>query len=282
MGNARDVTSAGAPSAQVEKTRVVAAGRRVVVRRRRAASTPPASPPVLLVHALAASWRWWRPVLPHLGRGREILLPDLPGFGGSPGLPCPIPDQARILAATLDHLGIAAAHVVGHSMGGAVSAELAARYPERVVSLVLVDSAGWPFRAFPHYLGRLAQPWSWCRPSFIPTLVSDVIRTRPLRLAVGIRRLLVYDIRPALPAIAVPTLVVWGEKDRLLPSEAGRDIARSIPGARLETLRGAGHIVPADRPAELARLLEDFWGRVSNRIPETRGAWTGARPAGAP
>lgn len=284
MGHARGLIldSAGDAAPRLEKTRVVAAGRALVLRRSRAAPSSAAGPPILLLHALAASWRWWRPVLAHLGRGREILVPDLPGFGGSPGLPPPIPDQAGSIAATLDLLDIPGAHVVGHSMGGAVAAELAARRPERVRSLVLVDTAGWPIRIFPRYLARLAQPWSWCRPSFLPILVSDVVGTGPVRIAVGARRLLTYDIRPALPAITAPTLVVWGERDRLLPPEMGRDLARRIPGAGFHIVPGAGHIVPTDRPAELARLLEEFWGGLSSRTPESRAASRGERRGDAP
>lgn len=245
----------------IERLVVTIGGRRVVLHRRRA--TVPDDAPALLLHALAGSWRWWRPTLRHLDRGRTILVPDRPGFGRSGGLPLAPADEADLLAGLLERLDAGARwHVAGHSMGGSVAAEFAARHPRRVASLALVDAAGWPTRLWPRYLGRLAQPWSWCRPGFLPTLVGDVLRTRPLRLAAGIRHAVAYDIRPALRAVRSPACVVWGARDRLLGPEQGRAIAESIGARRYEEMDGAGHIVPADRPAELAAILEEFWRTV--------------------
>ena len=240
-----------------------AGDRRIVLRRRPA---PPGPAPALLLHALAGSWRWWRDAVVHLSPGREILVPDRPGFGESSGLPLAPPEEADLFARALVDAGVAASappwHVVGHSMGGAVAAELAARHPHLIASLTLIDAAGWPTPYFRRYAGRLARPWSWCRLAFVPTLVGDVLRTRPLRLTTGIRRILAYDLRPALSRIEAPAFVVWGERDRLFPPEQGRAIAESLEHARWEVVSGAGHIVPADRPAILARLLDDFWGNV--------------------
>jgi pimeloyl-ACP methyl ester carboxylesterase len=233
---------------------------RCVVRRR-----PPApgasGATALFLHALGGSWRWWRFLLPHLPRDRELLLPDLPGFGASGGLPAPIPEEADRVARALDALGVPAVHVVGLSMGGAVAAELAARHADRVRSLALVDAAGWPVPYFPRYLGRIARPWSWCRPRFLPTLVTDVLRTGPRRLALGARHVVRYDIRPAAAAARVPALVLWGQRDRLLPPEVGRALAASLH-ARFELVPRAGHIVPGDRPDECARRLAAFWDDV--------------------
>lgn len=242
-------------SERLDRFELRADGRRLIVRRRTGAG-----PPILLLHALAASWRWWRPTLPHLDPGRELLLPDRPGFGASPGFPLAPAAEARLLAEALEQIGVYRMHVVGHSMGGTVAAELAARYPQRVKSLALIDSAGWPTPYVPRYLGRLARPWSWCRLRFLPVLVTDVVRTRPLRLAVGIRRVTAYDIRPALRELEAPTCIVWGERDRLFLPEQGRAMADLVANARWRPIAGAGHIVPADRPAELASVLEGFWG----------------------
>ncbi len=246
---------------ELERIDVRAAGHRVVFRRR-APSGERSRMPAVLLHALAGSWRWWRGVAAHLDRERELWLPDLPGFGASSGRPAGPGADAAIVAEALERLGAGRVHVAGHSLGGAVAAELAARFPACVGSLTLVDAAGWPSPLFPRYLGRLAQPWSWCRPGFLPTLVSDVVRTRPDRLAAAIRHLLGYDIRPALRSVAAPACVVWGERDRLLPPAQGKEMARILGGARFERVAGAGHIVPGDRPAELARILDEFWGDV--------------------
>lgn len=255
MGAARGVTS------ELSRIDLQAGDRRIVVRRR---PGPPGRASALLLHALAGSWRWWRDAVAHLSPEREILVPDRPGFGGSSGLPLTPAEEADLFAAALAAAGVTASpppwHVVGHSMGGAVAAELAARHPSLVASLTLIDAAGWPTPYLRRYANRLARPWSWCRLGFIPVLVGDVLRTRPLRLATGIRRIVEYDLRPALSGIAVPVCVVWGERDRLFPPEQGRAIAESLPNARWEVVSGAGHIVPADRPAALARVLDDFWG----------------------
>lgn len=241
-------------SGPLDRLELRADGRRLVARRRIGSG-----PPVVLLHALAGSWRWWAWTLPHLDPGREVWIVDRPGFGASPGLPLAPDAEARVLVEALAGLGVYRMHLVGHSMGGAVAAELAAGYPGRVKSLALIDPAGWPTPYVPRYLSRLARPWSWCRPRFLPVLLTDVARTRPIRLAVGIRRVTAYDIRPALRRIEAPTCIVWGERDRLFLPEQGRAMVECVANARWRPIAGAGHIVPADRPAELASVLEAFW-----------------------
>lgn len=245
-------------SGRLDRVVLWADGRRIVFRRR-----PGAGPPVVLLHALAGSWRWWRLTLDHLDPRREAWVPDRPGFGSSSGLPLPPADEARITAEALARTGVLRMHVVGHSMGAAVAAELAARFPERVQTLALVDPTGCRAAFLPRYFGLFARPWAWCTPRFWPVLFTDVVvRTRPLRLAVGIRRLLAYDIRTALRDVTAPTCIVWGERDRLLPAEHVRALADGLAEARLRTVAGAGHVVPVDRPAELAALLEELWGTL--------------------
>ncbi|NIR44696.1 MAG: alpha/beta fold hydrolase [Gemmatimonadetes bacterium] len=215
--------------------------------------------PLLLIHGLGASSRWWFPILPELSSAHfRLLAPDLPGFGRSPGPALNVEHAARSVVALADHLGLGQFFVCGHSMGGAIAAEIAANHPGRIRRLVLIDSAGIPGIGASRVLGRLVQPWSWCPGWFYRTLVGDVLRAGPKSMLRGIRELRRHDIRPTLNRVRSKTLIIWGANDTLTPAAHSELMLSALPDGRLELVPGARHLPMIRKPALTGGLIASF------------------------
>lgn len=223
--------------------------------------------PVVLLHGLSGSRRWWRYTVPVLERRYAVHVLDLVGFGGSrrarrqPS----IAEMALLVRAWMDALAIERPHLVGHSMGGQIALHVAAgEHSPR--SLVLVDTAGLPrgytLRQAARMVADALPPRAWGAPHFIPTIALDALRAGPRALLRAGLHLLADDVTPLLARVRIPTLVVWGEYDPLIPIEHGRRIADGIAGARFVVIAGAAHNVMCDRPAEFNRVLLDFLERT--------------------
>ncbi|MBW8059557.1 MAG: alpha/beta fold hydrolase [Solirubrobacterales bacterium] len=250
--------------------------------------------PILLVHGLGGCWRNWLENLPHLGRTHRAIALDLPGFGHSPmpSWPIEMPAYGRLIHDFCEKLGIdRVAALVGNSMGGFVSTEATIEQPERFERLVLVSAAGISFagtqgrraeaglRTFETAMAMsfLAGPRRvWLsrprgRQLAFGSIFRNPNRLRPEllqeQMAPGlnspgfsdaIRALRGYDTRHRLPEIEIPTMVVWGLNDRLVPVEAALGYHRLIPGSRLEVFERTGHLPQLERPARFNALLDDF------------------------
>lgn len=219
----------------------------------------------MLVHGLSGSSRWWERNIPALSERYRVLIPDLIGFGRSPrpyGRLPPMQDLAAVLGEWIRGVGRPEAHVVGHSMGGQLAIHLAAAYPDQVTSLVLVDAAGIPRPITPRTVVRFAREiapvWRWGDLSFVPVIVSDAWTAGPRTLLQAIGHILNDDVRPLLPRIQAPTLVLWGERDSWVPLAHGEEMHEAIPDSRFEVLRRAAHNPMVDRPGEFNRRLLRF------------------------
>jgi len=221
-------------------------------------------PVLLLLHGLSGSSRWWSRNIPELARSYRLLVPDLIGFGRSRTVE-PLPDIDRLsllLRDWLTTLGIPRVVLAGHSMGGQVAIHFAANAGDRLERLVLIDSAGIPRRISAGTLLRFAADvaplWRWGDPTFLPVIAGDALSAGPRVLLRAIHHILRDDVRPLLPGIDVPTLIIWGERDTVIPLQDGVTLRDSIPGSRLAVLRGAAHNPMVDRPADFNRLLRRF------------------------
>jgi pimeloyl-ACP methyl ester carboxylesterase len=220
---------------------------------------------IVLIHGLSGSSRWWARNAPELADGYRVVIPDLVGFGRSArpemGLPA-IPAAAALLGDWMHERGLDRAHLVGHSMGGQVAVHLAAERPERVDRLILVDAAGIPRALDPMALARFAAEatplWRWGDPRFLPVIARDAITAGPRTLLQSIIRIMKDDVRPLLPRVRAPTLIVWGARDSLVPLAHAWELRRGIPDARLAVLRAASHNPMVDRPADFNRLVLRF------------------------
>ncbi len=213
--------------------------------------------PLVCVHGLAGSSRWWAPVVPALSERYDVRLIDLPRFRFLSRIRPS--DAAAWLGRQLDDAQLDQPILVGHSLGGLISAQLAAREPDRIHRLVLVDPAGMPTgRPLPLEPLALANALTTVRPRFFATLVADALRWGPDALLRGGLYALGTDVRVDLASISAPTLVVWGEHDVLMPRRLAESWRDAIPGARLAVLPGAGHVPMVESPSEFVAALFDF------------------------
>lgn len=214
--------------------------------------------PLVCVHGLSGSWRWWRLLLPHL-QDREVHVVDLPRFraraGSAPA------EAAGWLGRWMQAAGLTGADVAAHSLGGLIAAELAVQRPGAVRRLVLVAPAGVPSGRGPaeHALSLLAT----MRGAPLPLLahaVRDGLRAGPASLLRGGLYAMRQDIRADLAAVSIPTLLVWGERDPLVPTRLAEEWTSALPDVRLVILPNAGHAPMFDVPAELADRIREFLG----------------------
>jgi pimeloyl-ACP methyl ester carboxylesterase len=260
-----------------------------------AAARETANQPLVFVHGLSGCWANWLEQLPVLAAEHRVITLDLPGFGYSPmpADPISISGYARLLDRLLGELGVDAAAVVGNSMGGFIAAELAIAFPQRVERLVLISAAGvsttnhpGSTRALP-VLARLnlalATAGTWVaansdmlvRRARLREALLSVVARHPSRLPAplaaaqlrgagkpgflqGLEAVLDYDVRERLPEIVCPTLIVWGENDRLISVRDADVFAELIPDSRKVIFEDTGHVSMLERPAAFNALLEDF------------------------
>jgi pimeloyl-ACP methyl ester carboxylesterase len=251
--------------------------------------------PLVFVHGLSGSWPNWLEQLPVFAAGHRVITLDLPGFGHSP-MPrqeISISGYARMLEQLLAHLGVDAAAVVGNSMGGFIAAELAIAYPQRVERLVLISAAG--ISTHNHRGSVTALPamrtlerslmgaaaWTASKSDNVarrarlrdaalgvvvrhPSKLDPALAAEQIRGAgkpgfiEGLEAVLHYEIRERLREIACPTLIVWGDRDRLISVRDADVFAELIPNSRKVVFGDTGHMSMLERPEAFNALLEEF------------------------
>jgi len=259
--------------------------------------------PVVLVHGLGGQWQNWLENIPRLAQSRRVVAMDLPGFGCTPE---PQDDEeititryGRWVNAVADRLGLETVDLVGNSMGGYIAAEVAIQFPERVSRHVLVSAAGIssaetiqaPILTF----GRMAAAIAANSVTRYRYLAARPI-TRHMSLALvarhprllkadlayegffkgggkpgfddALRASLDYDFRDRLPDVKVPTLIVWGEKDSIIPTRDADEFERLIDDSRKVVMKDTGHVPMAERPQAFNDVLVEFLdeeGRAEDR-----------------
>jgi pimeloyl-ACP methyl ester carboxylesterase len=245
--------------------------------------------PVVLLHGTSASLHTWEGWAGALDRTRRVITMDLPGFG----LTGPDPDgdyrivrYVRFVTGLLDALGVHRCVIGGNSLGGEIAWNVALDAPQRVAGLILVDAAGYAFqsksvplgfriaripglgRLAEHLLARGLIEASVRNVYGDPARVSEALVDRyyELTLRTGNRRALgerFAQMKPGenaarIPQIAVPTLILWGARDRLIPPVYGERFARDIKGSALVRFDGLGHVPQEEDPARTVAAVERF------------------------
>ena len=241
--------------------------------------------PLLLIMGMSGTHlSWGEPFLELLERDFQITVYDHRGVGRSSRAEAgyTISDLADDAAGLLDHLGLESAHVLGISMGGMVAQELAIRHPERVRTLALgCTYSGGEGSALspPEVFQRLSEGWQSGDRERALRVGWEVNVSRsfaendgayaafkkaalelpvPVPVIMGqVQAIGQHDTAARLGEIAVPTLVVHGTDDEMLPVSNGRMIAERIPGAKLEIFDGVGHLFWVEEPERAAELLRE-------------------------
>lgn len=241
---------------------------------------------VVMIHGYSADKTVWMRFAPHFTDRYRVLVLDLPGHGETPFDPALRYDtmsQAQRVLKAMDALGIQRAHLVGNSMGGFIAAQLALHHPERVQSATLVDAAGViapepsdmdrilasgggnPFEVSSRASFDAFYAMTMAQPPWVPGITLDWIaadyaarRESLARIFKDFHHVDLLDAR--LHEIAVPVLVMWGERDRLVHRSAADVWVRGIPGARLVSYPDLGHMPMVEDPARSAADVRKFIG----------------------
>lgn len=215
--------------------------------------------PVVLVHGLSGSSRWWRRNLDALTRHHRVYSLDLSGYGSSRRQRAlTVRDSAALIGDWLEAEQLSAVTLIGHSMGGHICIRVAAGHPQRIENLVLVAASGLLKASAYRTALNLPRALVTGRKRFVPRILTDALLAGPLNLWRNARDLLKDSVKDCLPLITCRTLVVWGERDALVPLPLGELLASSIAGARLETIPHAGHVVMVDAPEEFNAAVLHF------------------------
>ncbi|RYF53618.1 MAG: alpha/beta fold hydrolase [Comamonadaceae bacterium] len=262
-------------------------------------------PPVVLVHGLLGSHESWAPQIRKLAKKHRVVAPDLFGHGKSdkPSGDYSLSSHAATLRDLLDHLEISSAAFVGHSLGGGIVMQLSYLFPERVDRLCLVSSGGlgpevslflkaatlpgsevvlpilasdWVRRnaeSALKQLGRLGfsvQPSrsaveTWRSLKTVSDRSSRAAFLASTRAVVGLRGQTVSAKQHFSKFETLPALLVWGGRDRMIPSSHADNLRRVVPHSRVEIFPRAGHFPQLDEPELFFRVLDQFLGQATVR-----------------
>jgi pimeloyl-ACP methyl ester carboxylesterase len=236
---------------------------------------PAGAPALFLIHPAGGTHLDWPPQLRRLPQAAVYAI-DLPGHGRSapPGRRR-IADYAGDVAKTVDTLQLDNVVLAGHSMGGAISQEIAIGQPSWLRGLVLIGTgACLPVNSslleqttayFPAAVDFMVR-YSWSRQApeeLVAAGQAQLVKTHPEVLSGDLHACNEFDRRGDLGAIAVPTLVIAGTADRMMPPAFSVYLAATIPHARLLQLEGAGHMMMLEQPATVAAAIGDFITRLT-------------------
>lgn len=250
---------------------------------------------LLLIHGMAGSSATWDAIMAPLSRRHRVIAPDLPGHGDSdkPRGDYSLGAFAAFLRDLLDELDVRSVTVVGQSLGGGIAMQFTYQHPDRCERLVLIGSGGlgrdvnWMLRLLAAPGAELVLPViapgpvlragekvrSWASSAGIRSPRADQTWRAYSSLADGdTRRAFLRTLRSvvdhrgqAVSALnrlylnaELPTQLIWGDKDNIIPVDHGIAAHKAIPGSRLEVLPGIGHYPHAEAPDEVVRILDDF------------------------
>lgn len=245
-------------------------------------------PPLVLLHGFGGTYADWLLTARYLTTNFHVVIPDLPGWGASTRIPHAdygYAAQVQRLHGFVEALRLGEIALAGHSMGGAIAGLYAARYPKDVAALVLVDSAGVPFRqnAFVRELEAGKSPFDiddragfrhleallFADPPSVPARIQDVFVARSIRdrafddevlraiTAPGAR----FALQAQLPDITAPTLAIWCTRDAVTDISSLDAIRKGLthaPNIGVTEMNGCGHMSIMERPREVAQAISRF------------------------
>ena len=216
-------------------------------------------PPVVLIHGLSGSRLWWRRNIPLLQKEFRVYTLDLVGFGASRRQRVlPLQQSGELIGAWLESLGLEQVCLIGHSMGAHTALHVALKAPQRIAGMVLVAASVLVSGNWWSLAQQLPQAGLNGALDFLPTLAFDALRAGLPNLLQATQEILTDRPLEQLAQLSIPTLLVWGERDVLVPRRLGEQLQAALPGSRLEVIAGAGHNVMYDRAAAFNRMVVPF------------------------
>ena len=242
-----------------------------------------ASSSVLMLHGFSADKNIWLRFARHFVGNYRVIIPDIAGHGETgfkAGGGYDIPLQAKRMIQLLDVCGVEKVHVIGNSMGGYMAAWLAATYPDRIVSVALIDPAGVtapeasdlerhlakghnPFLINSREEFRRLYAMTMAEPPWVPGVVLDAIAQRYEQCRDELEEIFngfraSPPMEPKLPDIKAPALLLWGHKDRLIDVSSVAIWSKGIENLRVEVWDHIGHMPMVELPTSTARLYGEF------------------------
>ncbi|MBA3302018.1 MAG: alpha/beta fold hydrolase [Thermoleophilaceae bacterium] len=253
-------------------------------------------PAIVLIHGITSSSRSWREVMPALARKHTVIAPDLLGHGRSakPRGDYSLGAYASGVRDLLTYLDIPRATLVGHSLGGGIAMQFAYQFPERLERLVLVGSGGLGSEVSLVLRAASLPGAEYVLPLLFGSVPRDAAKgvgvllgklgVKPSADVRGMaegfeslgdgdaRRAFLHTVRSVIDpagqrvdardrlylAAEVPSLLIWGERDRIIPLHHGREAHELMPQSRLEVFRRAGHFPFYDDPDRFVSVIEEF------------------------
>jgi pimeloyl-ACP methyl ester carboxylesterase len=252
---------------------------------------PESGKALLLVHGLSGSWQNWLENIPYFSRDHRVVALDLPGFGESPMPDWEVSVEAygRFVLEFCNALGVHRCTIVGNSMGGFIAAETATQEPARFEKLVLVSAAGISHARMRRQPAEVAARMGIATAPLTLRLFDRGLRRPGIRRAMfgglfyaphrlrieflwecfhhgngkpgvlpAVRGLIGYDILDRLEDVDVPTLIVWGRNDHIVPANDAVGYGRRLRNSRTVIFDKTGHLPMAERPVRFNRVLETF------------------------
>jgi 3-oxoadipate enol-lactonase len=235
--------------------------------------------PIVFLHGVGSDKSVWHPQLDHFGKMRRTIAFDYPGYGESDPAPAGTSrdDYAAAILSAMSALEVGEAHICGLSLGGVVAIAIHHVAPRRCASLILADtfavhpaghaiyerslagSANLAVMAEARVDVLLGQP---ADPAVRREVVETMSRIDPAAYRIGAEAVWLADQRARAGAINVPTLVVVGDQDLVTPPDLSNELVDIIPDARMQVIRGAGHLGNLEKPAEFNAIVENFLASV--------------------
>lgn len=237
---------------------------------------------IVMIHGYTADKDVWPRFARHFIDDYRIVIPDLAGHGETafnPDWDYSYPAQAARIAALMDSLGIKRAHIIGNSMGGFLTAYFAIHYPDRTLSAAPIDPAGVKSPTASDFDKMLAQgknpflietrddfaafyPMTMARPPWLPGFVLDAVADKYIERRAAHAQIFAdittSTLTQELPRLKAPTLLIWGDQDRLLHVSATEVMAAAIPNVDVKIMPGLGHMPMVEAPKETADIYRQF------------------------
>jgi pimeloyl-ACP methyl ester carboxylesterase len=226
---------------------------------------------LVFIHGAGGNWTGWHLQRDFFSRDFNCFIMELPGHGAAQSQGAQeVKSYALWIRGALDELGISNPFVIGHSMGGAVTMDLALRFPALPKGLVLV-STGARLRVLPRILDEIKEDFAQaakliCELSFakdvpeemLEVAIAEMLKTSPDVLHGDFSACERFDVMEEIGGIKSPTLIICGDQDALTPVTYSRYLAEHIAGSHLEVVEGAGHMVMLERPEQFNKKVEAF------------------------